>query len=251
MRRVLIGALIVLAAAAPAARAQVQLVPNETGKPSQLRVDIGAEELGSSGELPTSVVLASARGFRFDRRARGATCSGVQAEEFSCPEASRIGRGSAEFVVRGPLLPPEGFPDSASIDVFIAPRAQAGDVFGVEVQVNEERFGMRGRSVGRLVPLGSGPFGSELRFDSFGSAVAPPPGYSVELRRVQFTAGAKRTVRRVRVVRRGGKRRRVRRRVSHHLIRNPRACSGAWPYELRIAFPSGEQRRPGEVPCQA
>jgi len=250
MRRALTGSLILLAASTPAAQAQIELVPNKAGKPSELRIDIGEGTLPSSGEVPSSVVLASARGFRFDRRARGTTCSGASAESFSCPEPSRIGRGSAEFVVRGPFLPPEGLPDSASIDVFIAPPVESGDRFGVEVQVREQRFGMQGRSVGRLVPLPSGPFGSELRFESLGGTMQPPPGYSVELKRIQLTAGAKRTVRRTRVVRRGGKRRRVRRRVRYHLIRNPRTCPGAWPYELRLGFASGEDRRPGEVPCQ-
>src|SRR5918992_1125127 len=139
MRRALTGSLVLLVASTPAAQAQVQLVPNQAGKPSELRIDLGA---------------------------RGTTCSGASAEGFSCPEASRIGSGSAEFVVRGPFLPPEGLADSASIAVFIAPPVQSGDLFGVEVQVTEQRFGMQGRSVGRLVPIPSGPFGSELRFES-------------------------------------------------------------------------------------
>ena len=256
MRRTFWAAAVALAAV-PTAAAQtpppgaIQLLPNTAGKPSELRIDLGSGTLPTSGEVPSSVVLASARGFRFDRRSRAATCSGASAESFSCPERSRIGSGSAEFVVRGPFLPPEGLPDSAAIDVFMAPPPVSGDVFGIELQVREERFGMQGRGVGRLVSLPSGPFGSELRFESVGGALAPPPGYSVELRRIQLSAGARRTVRRTKVVRRNGRRRRVRRRVTHHLIRNPRSCPGAWPYELRLGFPSGEERRPGEVACEA
>jgi hypothetical protein len=256
MRRIVCAAALTLAAASTAAAqapppGAIQLVPNKAGKPSELRVDLGSGTLPASGEVPSSVVLASTRGFRFDRRARAATCSGGPAESFSCPERSRIGSGSAEFVVRGPLLPPEGLADTATIDVFLAPPPVSGDLYGVEVQVNEQRFGMRGRSVGRLVPLPSGPFGSELRFESVGGALEPPPGYTVELKRLQLSAGAKRTVRKTKVVRRNGRRKRVRRRVTYHLIRNPSSCPGAWPYEVRLGFASGEERRPGEVACEA
>ena len=226
----------------------VQLVPNKAGKPSELRIDLGPGSLPASGEVPRSIVLASARGFRFDRRARRETCSGAPAQDFACPEGSRIGQGSAEFLVRGPLLPAEGLADTASIDVFIAPPPVSGDLFGVEVQVREQSFGVRQRGVGRLVPLPSGSFGSELRFESVGSFELPP-GYSVELRRIQLNAGAKRTVRKTRTVVRNGRRRRATRRVRYHLIRNPRTCAGAWPYELRLGFAAGEERHPGEVPC--
>lgn len=254
MRRLPLAASIAALAAAATAAAQpppgaVQLVPNEAGKPSELRVELGPESLPPSGEVPSSIVLASARGFRFDRRARGATCSGEAAASYACPERSRIGRGTAEILVRGPLLPAEGLADSAALDFFLAPPVAEGDVFGVEVQLREERYGVQQRSTGRLVPLSSGPFGSELRFENLAAPDALPPGYTVELRRLELTAGASRTVRKSRVVRRGGKRRRVTRRVRYHLIRNPPTCAGSWAYELRLGLSSGEQRTAGEVPC--
>ena len=254
IRRVAVASAFVLTAAVSTSVAQspppgaVTLVPDKAGKPSELRVELGPESLPASGEVPRSIVLASARGFRFDRRARRTSCSGAAAEGFACPEASRIGRGSADFVVRGPALPPEGLADTATIDFFLAPRQVGGDLFGVELQLREERFGIRQRAVGRLVPIASGPFGSELRFESVGEFELPA-GYSVELRRLELTAGARRTVTKTRTVRRNGRRRRVTRRVRRHLIRNPQTCSGSWQYELRLGLAAGEDRRPGEVPC--
>jgi hypothetical protein len=254
--RSLICACVVLALVPAAAAAQVQLVPNRAGQPSQLRVDVDPSALGIPSEVPRSAVLAVAHGFRFDRRARSAPCSLVQASAFDCPESSRIGRGSAVVVVSGAIVPGGSMELTATIDVFMAPPFARGDFFGVEVQVSEPRFGQRGRFQGRLLPVNDPRFGAELRFDSF-AAVPVPPGVTVDLRRLQLTVGARRTVVRRRVVRRrvrrGGRvvvrRRVVRRRIRYHLIRNPRSCPGSWPYELRLGFSSGDRTIPGAVTC--
>lgn len=237
----------------------VTLTPNAAGKPARLAVTATGDALGSSQQAPKSLSLQIARGLKVDPRSRSARCSAEQAKSFSCPVKSRVATGSAEGEVS---FPPFGtFPFSASVAAFLAPRAQAGDIAGVVVQVREASSGRQAMVRGRVLPVASGPYGVELRFEDFDPGdQAAPPGASVKLTRLALSAEAQRTVRRVRILRRRIKTRRgtrvkrvrVVRRRRYSLITNPRTCTGAWPYRLRATFPSSsEVVREGSVPCKS
>jgi hypothetical protein len=230
----------------------VTLVPNVAGKPSKLKVDLDEQTIGSSGQQPPrSAVLSVARGFRIDRRARRTRCSEQQARDFACPATSRIAYGQADGNVMGPFLPAEGIDFVISIEAFIARPRQAGDIADVVVQARESRTGRQGSTRGRLVPIASGPFGLELRFDELGEAFEAPPGYNAKLKRFRMAVRGSRTVKRRKRVRRRG---RVRRRVvrtRYHFIRNPRTCPGSWSYQVRVTFPDQEVVRDGSVACSS
>ena len=203
--------------------------------------------MGSGEQAPRTLSLLVARGFRFDPRARRTSCSEEQRSRLSCPEASRIGTGTADGEATYLL---QRFPFQATIDVFLAQKVQRGDLAGIAMVVREQRSGQTRSGRGRLLPILDPAYGLELRFDAL-PATQAPPGASAELTRLQLTIGAQRTVRRKRIVRRRGKRRRVVRRVRYNLIRNPRACAGTWPYRVRATFQTSEEVRDGSVACTA
>jgi hypothetical protein len=259
-RRLALLCLLTLAAPAHASAADapagaVKLAPATAGSASELQVDIGQEALNQGnggGERARSLSLFGTRGLKFDPRSVVDRCSDSRADAFDCPAASRIGSGSAQGRAEGALVPGGGMDFTASIDVFLAAPRQTGDVAGVVVQVSEPQSGQRFNGKGRIVPVGSGPFGSETRFDGLsGDGGQLPPGVTVTLKRVQLRIGAKRTVKRKVTVRRNGKRRRAVKRVRYSLLTNPRTCTGSWPYRLRVEYPSRTDDFDGGIACSA
>jgi hypothetical protein len=228
----------------PAPPDAAKMVPNVAGKGAKLVLDVKPP---ASSQSPSSAVLSIARGFRFDRRARKQRCSDEQAANFNCPEASRVGRGTADVTATGPIFPGGSQKYVAKIDVFLTHPQQRGDIAGFVVQVSESTTGVRGSGRARLVRHRSGPYGSQLRFDSIPASPSLPPGFSVRVDRIQVRLGASR---RIRVRRRvHGRTRRVRKRV--YLIRNPRTCSGSWPYALHVAYSDGHSEDyVGGVTCR-
>ena len=224
----------------------VTLDPALAGKPSRLSVEASGEAASSGQELPRSLSLFIARGFRIDPRSRAKRCSEEQRMDTSCPAQSRVAtgslQGSATFLG-------QTYPFSATIEAFLAPRADPGDIAGVAIVVREQSTGRSGSGRGRLLRVADdGPYGIELRFEEI-PQVDVPQGVSVKLDRLELSVEASRTVRLKR--RRGNRRRanRPRRTRRYHLIRNPPTCSGAWPYQARVTFPSSELVREGSVAC--
>jgi len=244
-RRILLGfaaALVVstVAGAQSAEDVTVTLDPAVAGKASRLTVVASGEATSSGQEQPQSLSLLIARGFEVDPRSRAKRCSEQQLMDLSCPAESRVATGTAQGSA---TFFGQTFPFSATIEAFLAPRAQPGDIAGVAVVVREQSSGRSGSGKGRLLRTGgTGPFGIELRFDDFPAADVPA-GVTVKLDRLELSVKASRSVR----VKRG--RRKRSRRVRHHLIRNPRECSGSWPYQTRVQFPSSELVRDGSVAC--
>jgi hypothetical protein len=245
------GALIASSAPGqPAPEGTVQLTPNTAGKPSTLSFDLNPEEMGTA-ETPQSVTLFIANGFKFDRRARAERCSDAQAQQVACPPKSRIGTGQAIVNASGFLVPGGSQDFTASIEMFLAAPASPGDLAGVVVQVSEPTTGIRRSGRGRLTRVAEGPFGSALVFDEFPGAVQPPPGVTIDVKRVQLSVGARRRVRKVKKVR---KKKKVVRKVRvrrYYLITNPPTCTGSWPFQVRVRFPSGEVVRDGAIGCSA
>jgi hypothetical protein len=187
-------------------------------------------------------------------------CTPAQATASACPEASRVGRGTAAVVantVFGPL------DVTGQIDVFLAAPPVPGDLAGVVVMVTA--LNEKHSSGGRITPLATGPFGYEVRFEGLDQSVQPPQGVTVSLKRLEVTLGAslveKRRVtvrKRVRYRDTRGRRRtkivrrRVVRKIRHSFIRNPRTCAGSWTSHGTIGFADGSTiERDLSVACQA
>ena len=253
MRRapLLIALVLAAPASAQAPGDPVRVDPAVAGKASHLILDVrNAEDPQANGRSPRSAVIAAASGFKFDPRARAARCSESQARAFECPEASRIGAGTADATVSsGP------FSGDVTVDIriFLAPPPQSGDVAGVVLQFRERSSGQQGTATGRVVKVGGGPFGLEVRFDDLARATQVE-GFQVRVNRLQAEVGAFRheRVKRYRTVRRNGKKRRVAYyvKVRRDLIRNPGTCLGSWPYQLRLRYSdTDESVRDGSVRC--
>jgi hypothetical protein len=223
----------------------VTLTPPKAAKPTRLALKATGEAVNSGQEAPKSVSLFIARGFKFDSRARAKRCRAADAAAYSCPVASRVATGSADGEATVPIF--GTVPFTATIAAFLTPRQQRGDIAGIVIQAQEARSGRRASFRGRLLPVaGSDQFGTELRFENFdfGQQTAPP-GASAKLTSFTLGVSARRKVRK-----RVGHRRRLRVR-RYYLIRNPRRCTGSWPYQLRAAFPTrAEFVRDGSVACQ-
>lgn len=215
---------------------EVRLVPNLAGAPSRLDVEASGQRFQSGGEVPRSVSVLTPRGARFDPRAVAVRCSSSQAQAFACPEGSRIGRGIVEGTFGGPLVlgllgGAQEF--EARIDIFLAP-ARRGEVAGVVVQARETRSGARGTARGSLTLRRAGRFGARLRFE-LPRRQPFPPGFTVDVRRLELAVGASRRVAGVR----------------RTLLRNPPVCRGTFPYQLRVSFESRTVVRNGGIPCRA
>ncbi len=223
----------------------VTLTPPKAAKPTRLSLTATGEAVSSGQEAPKSVSLFVARGFKFDARARAKRCRAGDANGYSCPVASRVATGSADGEATVPIF--GKVPFTATIEAFLTPRQQRGDLAGIVVQARESRSGRRASFRGRLLRVaGGGQFGAELRFENFdfGQQTAPP-GASAKLTSFTLGVSAKRKVRK-----RVGRHRRLRVR-RYYLVRNPRRCTGSWPYQLRAAFPTrAEFVRDGSVACQ-
>ncbi len=239
---------------------KVTLDPAVAGKPSRLSVVASGQATSSGQESPKSVSLLITRGFKIDPLSRAERCSADQAKSFACPPGSKVATGSASGQVTVPPFPPFDF--TATAEAFLTPNVQPGDIAGVVVQVREPKSGRQASIQGRLLTVaGDATFGDELRFENFDSMQqALPPGASARLDRLELSVEAHRTVRRTRTVKRRvrtphGRTRVVRRRkVSvkrYDLITNPRTCTGSWPYQVRVTFPSSQMVRDGSVPCSS
>jgi hypothetical protein len=221
----------------------VRLDPNLAGRPSALVLEAEGEQTQGDSRTPKSAILSVQRGFKLDPRSRAARCSQQQAEDFNCPPASRIGAGTAVVTARGAILPGGSQDFTAQIRVFLAPRQRPNHVAGLAVSVQEPTTGTRGTSSGRIVPKGSGPYGYEIRFENLSGGAAPPPGITIELKRLELRVAAHRSV----LVGRG----KNRHRVIYSLITNPPTCDGTWNGRAELTFTDGSSvARATSVRCR-
>jgi hypothetical protein len=260
MRRITItttaALVLMLAASARAQDATITggLTPNKAGAGSRVHIDVAGTAPELAGSLPESVALGVQRGFAFDARAVAVTCTGAALTTGACPAASRIGTGQA--VVRASGLLNQDIP--ATLDVFLAARVQPADVASAVVLITGAGFSRAVRT--RLSAPATGPVGYELRLDGVAAAVPAIPGVTFALRSLTLDVGASRKVtkttnKRVRVTRNGRRvtvRRKVKRRVTYNLLRNPKTCSGGvWAVRLTVRVAAVDRVRDVGVPCTA
>lgn len=98
----------------------------------------------------------------------------------------------------------------------------------------------------------------QLRLDGIADAVPAIPGVAFGLRSLSLDLGARRrvtktTYKRVRVNRDGRRvtvRRKVTRRVTYNLLRNPKTCTtAAWSVRLTVGVAGANRARDISVPC--
>ena len=256
MRRTTLRVTILLLALAGPASAQdttisATLNPNtpKAGSTFALSVSGAAPEL--SGTLPDALALGLQRGFVIDTRAVKTRCAGAAASSGKCPAASSIGAGDA-------MVHTSGFITAdvpVWLAVFLAAPLQAGDVASVVLRVTFQGASKALRA--RLIALGSGPFGYALRIEGFAGAVPALPGITIQLRSLALTIGAQRrvtetVVKRKRVTRNGKPvtvKRKVKRKVTRVLIRNPKTCAGSWGARVTVRVSGTNRSRDVAVPC--
>jgi hypothetical protein len=197
----------------------IYLDPNTPGSPARLAISV--QPPSNSGDSPVrSLILSGPRGLKVDPRSRSARCSATQARNFTCPDASRVGRGQALGHATGAIFPGGRAEFFATVDAFLAPRVKKGDVAGVVLVVTESKSGAQASATGRIVPAvkGSGAFGVRLRFDD----LPQYPGVTLSVDRIDLVAGAWRKVKRHR----------------YSLLTNPGACgsAGAWPFRISVVY---------------
>ena len=256
-RTTLLTTMLLLALASPAAAQDpsisATLNPGTVKAASTfaLSVDGAAPEL-SGGALPDALALGLQRGFVLDTRAVRRRCAGEAASSGNCPSASSIGSGQA-------MVHTSGFVTAdvpVALAVFLGDPMQAGDLASVVLRVTVAGASQALRA--RLIKLASGPFGYALRIEGFAGTVPALPGVRIELRSLTLTIGAKRRVtetitKRVRVTRNGKRvtvKRKVKRRVTRTLIRNPKTCTtGTWGARLTLRTAGVDRTRDLTVPC--
>lgn len=229
------------------------LTPNKAGVGSSVHVDVSGSAPELAGSLPESVALAIQRGFVLDLRAVRVRCTGSALTTGKCPAASRIGTGQAVVSTSG--LINQDIP--ATLDVFLADRVQSADVASAVVVIGAAGLSRAVRT--RLLAPTTGSFGYELRLEGIAAAVPAFPGVTFGLRSLSLDLGARRRVaktsyKRVRVTRDGRRvtvRRKVTRRVTYSLLRNPKTCTGAWAVRLTVRVAGADGIREVGVPCVA
>jgi hypothetical protein len=258
MRRTVFVTTALALAFASSARAQdatisASLAPATPSAGSKLHVSVGGAAPELSGALPESLTLGLQRGFALDVHAIATPCDAAHAATGDCPAASRIGSGQALAHASGLLnadIP-------ATIAIFLAKRVAAGDLASVVLRVDA---GGASRAVrARLIALPAGPLGYELRVTGFASAIPTLPGVVFALRTLTLDLGVRRNVattviKRARVTRNGKRvtvRRKVRRKVRHDLIRNPKACPGSWGARVTVRIAGTDRARDLAIACTA
>jgi hypothetical protein len=254
MRTTPLALLVVAGSALPAADAAAQTTaavsvsPNRPNSATKLILDASG---GSSAQgIPQAITTLAARGFRFDRRAVAQLCD--PAQQANCPDASRIGTGTAEVRVDGPYPGALGSGMyQGNSTVFLAPASQAGDLAGLVVRLVVAGQTIVGR--GRVTPVATGPYGIRIAFDPLPAAPPLPAGYAVTLQKLHAEIAARRTVSRnvTRKVRRRGRtvRRKVTRRIRYDLIRTPPRCTGSWPVQVLVRYPGREDVLDTPIAC--
>lgn len=244
----LAAALLVLPGATAIAQAPaigVTLSPNTAGDGSRLQLTMDGSQLGlTPAQTPKGVRLDVQPGFKFDVKAVAERCKPTADK---CPDASKIASGTASAAIN--LLGLDNAVN-ATLTAYLAAPQQSGDLAGIVLKAEVPSFGRSLTSTGRVLKTAGG--GLQLRFDDVIGGAAVPAGVQVALKQMSLTAGASRTVtttktKKKKVKVKGSKRKvtkkvKVKVRTKHHLLTNPRTCSGTWTGTATVALSDGSER---------
>ena len=280
-RRAILATVLAGAAAAGPAAAQtaspIALSPAGTGAPTEFSLDLHPSAAAQESSSPSGVAIWLPKGMALDVRSRRHLCTSAEAAAIRCPPGSDIGFGHGVVHVAG-YLHPGGDADAVSyvravLGQPVSPGDPASVVFEVQLlgvsriqQAIEQNFGVwipfTGRVTGRVERVNSGPYGLELSFDQMPGAISLPAtlaqnGVTASFTRLKLQLGAVRFVKRpffhhYRVATPNGTRTfRVpdHRLIAHYLLRDPRRCRGAWPFQVQLAYPGAPQTFTTHVRC--
>lgn len=219
-----------VSAAATDGSATVTLSPDRPSAASTLTVTANGPFPQVSGTL-TSVTLTTQRGFATSPKSVAVLCGADQEQGDSCPDASKIGGGTAVVTVTGALGSFSG-QDTITFTLYLGVPLQRGDIASVQITGTDSVLHQSAHAAGRLFKAAGGRL--ELLFDQL-PKYSVPPGTKVTLDRLSFTAHAVRST-----ATRAGRRHR---RVIHSLITNPPRCSGSWHVRLELTFSDGSSYR--------
>ena len=223
------------AAAATTGSVSGTLTPNKVGKASTLNVS-ATGPFSFSGQ-PQSAKFVTQKGFKSSPKSVRVLCSSSQESSGSCPSQSKIGSGTAQATGTLPPFPPQH--DNITFTLYLGVPQQGGDIASVVIVGTDTYFKSTLHSVGRLFRSGRR---LELLFTQFPTVSNIPAGTQVTLDKLQFTAGAKRTVKK-------GKRKH-RHKVRYSLITNPSTCTGHWTGTLTLTFSNGTWTKSISTPCK-
>jgi hypothetical protein len=225
------------AAAASGPTVSISLQPHKAKKNSALTVT--ASGFPAESSLPSSVELQVQKGFKTSPKSVKQLCNPTAS---SCPAASKIGTGNAQATGTVPIL--GNVSDTVNFTLYLGRPQQRGDLASVILTGTDTALHQTLSATGRLFKDSAG--GLELLFNKFPSLSGLPPGTTVTLNSLSFTASATRTVKKK--VKRHHKKVTVK--TVYSLITNPSNCRGSWTGSATIAFPSGATTVPLSTPCK-
>lgn len=209
-----------LVAAPASAQATATATPNKAGKGTRLHLELDAAQPPVSGRLPTSTTLSIQAGTGFDAKAVARRCTAQQAEDDKCPKTSRVGAALVTAKFGGDAYP-------VPLRLFLAKPLQAGDLAGVAAVATV--LGSPYAATGRIVRTTVAPFGLQVVLPTPGQLTGLPVTFE------RFTADIGTS----RIVRGPRRKNKPRKKVRHHLITNPKACTAPWASRAEFAFADG------------
>jgi hypothetical protein len=223
-------------AAAPTATLTIQ--PNKAGKGTTATLDI---KLSKNKANPRSLTLRVVRGVKVDPRATAVKCTVQQANANNCPMGSKIGGGTNEATVSSTTIPPafQPFQTTITTKLYLMAPLKQGDIAGSVAIFTANATGQKGHSFARITKIPQGQFGIQTKQTKLDTALTPPAGTKAHLDHIHLTYGATRHT-----FNKNGQP------VTYNLIRNPKTCPGAWPYQIVLGYPSGNPSTiNGSVAC--
>lgn len=249
------------------------------------------DDVGNAGglppnQVPSSLSLLFAQGFGWDPQAVSTTCTTAEANNNSCPTASRIGRGTIDVTLSGLL----NGTDAAQISLYAMAPQGTGDIAGVAfyfyINDTKNQFQFQGTSIGHLKPVSDPTFGTTMQWDKL-PVPQVPPGINVTLNDFKVDIGApdltaaqfattaspgtttpthkhKHKHKKKKKKHHAKKKHHVTRRraraavstlnpkpLAHSLLTNPPSCSGSWPVRVVWGFSGGPRTADAAAPCSA
>ena len=255
MRRTTILTTTFLLALAGVAQAQAPsisatLTPStpKAGSTFGLTVNGAAPEV--SGALPEAIALGLQRGFVLDKTAVARRCAGAAASSGACPSASSIGKGTA-------LVHTSGFVTAdvpVALAVFLGEPIQSGDFASVVLRATSRarESPARAAAEARDRPVRLRAAGRRVRRNRAGAARRDARAAQPDAEHRRQAARHETVTKRVRVTRNGKRvtvRRKIKRKVTRTLIRNPKTCATSWTARVTVRIAGSNRVKDVSVPC--
>jgi hypothetical protein len=276
-----VAALALFAAAATAGpvRFPADSLPPGVGK--QVQLDLNPSQYAAQNQTASSLSFYLPARWQFDSRAVKRECTAAEAAAVSCPRVAWIGFGHVVTHVSGYLCPGGGTDAVAYMRAYAGQPVQPGDLASMVLEVEllstnpaidainqflHTNIHDRQSVIGRVTRVSSGPYGLNVSFAGMPGGISVPsvpfcPGLSAQVTRFKLLAGVVRRLKKpiVHVITvqtlSGPQTKRIHDHVliGHHLLSRPLSCpsSGAWPWQVVVGFPQGDQHVTGTVKCSA